>query len=106
MARDPNRYKGIGKQVATIKPTVDFSELASLLLNALRITPPEGGLRNALQHLWGYVSKFEPFSSSQYDNWALEQLLTETCRRALEYKVRYLVSSSVLGELRAWINNN
>ncbi|MGD9825030.1 DUF1722 domain-containing protein, partial [Desulfobacter sp.] len=55
MARDVPLYKSIGADVACMGSGDDFSSLARLLVETLRIPPSRGGLKNALQHMWGYV---------------------------------------------------
>jgi len=56
LARDVNLYKKIGKQVSTMPSNYDFSALSKSLTELLRMPPSMGGIRNALQHMWGYIS--------------------------------------------------
>ena len=56
LARDANIYARIGRDVSTMKPGHDFSMLAKTLTELLRDPPSAGGIRNALQHMWGYVA--------------------------------------------------
>ena len=54
LARNQNLYKRIGPDVS--KNAMDFASLALLLTEELRQQPSEGGIKNAVQHMWGYVS--------------------------------------------------
>jgi hypothetical protein len=103
LARDVKRYKIIGRQVSTMKPGDDFSELARLLTELLRDPPSTGGIRNALQHMWGYVSDNSSKSNSDVESWSLQRLFDETQRRSLREEESYLISSTALSELKVWI---
>ncbi len=54
LARDVQLYKAIGRETAGGK--ADFAKLARQLSELLRQAPSVGGLKNALQHLWGYLN--------------------------------------------------
>jgi hypothetical protein len=105
LARDVNLYKELGRDVAGMKPNDDFSELAKLVNEMLRRPPPIGGLRNALQHMWGHVSDYLCAPKSKVGSWSLRRLLGEIQRRSLANKDPYLISSTALSELGAWIKN-
>ncbi|MBF0227368.1 MAG: DUF1722 domain-containing protein [Desulfobacterales bacterium] len=96
LARDPNIYKKIGRDIATMK--INFSELAILLIEILRIPPKEGGIRNALQHMWGYVSDEY---SKDVNLWSLHKLLQEIQKRSI--KNSYITNSTALSELMVWL---
>lgn len=106
LARDVKKYKVIGRTVSTMKTGDDFSELAKILTGILREQPSAGGIRNALQHMWGYVS--DNFFRSQHDigSWSLQRLLAETQRLALASEESYLLSSTALSELKVWIQGS
>ena len=103
LARDVNLYKKLGKEVSRMKPHDDFPGLAKLLAELLRTPPPVGGVRNALQHMWGHVSDFSSAPKGEMESWSLSRLLKEIQRLALENKEPYLLSSTALSELMAWI---
>jgi hypothetical protein len=105
LARDVNLYKELGKDVAGMKPNDDFSELAKLVTEMPRRPPPIEGLRNALQHMWGHVSNYICAPKSKVGSWSLIRLLGEIQRRSLANKDPYLISSTSLSELGAWIKN-
>jgi hypothetical protein len=103
LARDVSLYKALGKEVSTMKPRQDFSALAKRLTEQLRTAPSEGGLRNALQHMWGYVSEIPAKAKGDMASWSLDRLLREIQRRVLANDVPYLNSSTALSELKAWL---
>jgi uncharacterized protein YbgA (DUF1722 family) len=102
LARDVKLYKQIGRQVSTMPSNHDFSVLSKTLTELLRMPPEMGGIRNALQHMWGYISDF---SESKHDvgTWSLNKLYNETRRGVLESKEPYLMASTALSELNVWI---
>jgi uncharacterized protein YbgA (DUF1722 family) len=102
LARDVNLYKKIGRQVAEMSPTHDFSTIAKELTELLRTRPSLGGTRNALQHMWGYVSDCSG-SKRGLGTWSLNKLFDEIQRRALESGEPYLMASTALSELKVWI---
>lgn len=103
LARDGNLYKKIGKEVSTMHPAQEFSFLSRMLTELLRTPPLTGGIRNALQHMWGYVSDSCSGSSCCIETWSLKRLLDETQRCALKKREPYLMSSTALSELGVWI---
>ena len=103
LARDVNLYKKLGKDVSRMKPHDDFSELAKMLTELLRKPPSVGGLRNALQQMWGHVSDFSSAPKGEVGSWSLSRLLKETRRHALKNEEPYLLSSTALSELMVWI---
>jgi hypothetical protein len=106
MARNVNLYKKIGREVAnTSSPdsSEDFSALATLLTETLRTAPSPGGIRNALQHMWGYVSDHVLGSERNSETWSLSKLLHSVQQGALENQEPYLLASTALSELEIWI---
>jgi hypothetical protein len=103
LARNVNLYRKLGRDVSLMKPHHDFSEFATMVTNVLRDTPSIGGLRNALQHMWGHVSECPPSPKGEVESWSLTMLLKEIQRRALASEDPYLTSSTALSELRVWI---
>ena len=97
MARDPARAKQIGREVAA--GALSFDELAVLLVHILRSPPGAGRLRNALEHMWGYVSTpgEKPGESAR--------LLRLTVERAWARHITYLMQSTALGELAVFIDS-
>ncbi|MFO7666379.1 MAG: DUF1722 domain-containing protein [Desulfobacterales bacterium] len=102
LARDVRLYKEIGSNVARIKD-VNFSELTKVLTELLRKPPSTGGMKNALQHMWGYVSEYSTERKGRIETLPLSELLKEIQQYAIASKNPYLNSSTALSELMAWI---
>ena len=100
LARDVRLYQQIGRELAGGQ--ADFAELARLLTEQLRQPPSQGGLRNALQHLWGHVAELPPAPEENPADWPLRRLLEETRCRAMLHREPYLTASTALGELMQW----
>ncbi len=98
LARNHNSYLKIGQQIAGRK--LDFSVLLADLIAISRVMPRAGGLLNAVQHMWGYVSAF---SSLDPNKTPVAQLLEEVQRIAIDKKEPYLCQSTALSELAGWI---
>ncbi|WP_126455936.1 DUF1722 domain-containing protein [Sulfuriflexus mobilis] len=103
LARDENLYRRLGREVASMKPGDDFSDLANMLALQLRVAPSPGGIRNALHHMWGYVSEYSSGMKHAVLSWSLQRLLLETQRRSMENTCSYLLASTALSELRVWL---
>jgi len=103
LARDPELYRRIGRDVS--KTAVGFIKLSILLTEVLREQPTAGGIKNAVQHMWGYVTDSSVESQADINNWPLQKLLSETQRRAIANDVTYLTSSTALSELMVWLPN-
>jgi hypothetical protein len=103
LARNPNLYKKIGPDVS--KNAMDFASLSLLLTRELRQQPAEGGSRNAVQHMWGYVLDKSDKNLMHINTWPLRRLLAETQKRAMDNGALYLQHSTALSELMAWLPN-
>ncbi|CAK8723278.1 DUF1722 domain-containing protein [Candidatus Electronema halotolerans] len=101
LARDVQLYKAIGRETASGK--ADFAALSRQLSELLRQPPSIGGLRNAVQHLWGHVNEFLPAPEENPASWSLSKLLAETQLRATLHQEPYLLASTALGELMVWM---
>lgn len=101
LARDPNRYKEIGPDIAA--GLIEFDKLAVEMVKLLRIPPDQGGLRNAVQHMWGHVSIAYEGNCSDCDSWSTEKLLLLTQKNTLKIEEPYLLSSTALSELMVWL---
>jgi hypothetical protein len=103
LARDERRYRELGPAVSKMRPQDDFSDLARELTELLRCAPTRGGMRNALQHMWGHVSSPAPGPGGTVSGWSLGRLLKAIQQRAMAVEEPYLIPSTALGELGAWI---
>lgn len=101
LARSPGRYQRIGQDVA--RAQLGFDELALQLTGILREQPSEGGIRNAVQHMWGYVSDAADSACSDMASWSLARLLSETQQGTRGNQVSYLNHSTALSELMVWL---
>jgi len=98
MARSPELYAKIGSEVAHGRYAGDMEALSLLLVQQLRTPPEAGRLRNALQHMWGYLSDAdEPMTEGDPD------LLNQIQRLALESDQSYLLASTALSDLAVWL---
>jgi uncharacterized protein YbgA (DUF1722 family) len=97
MARDPKAGKEIGHAVA--QGEVSFYDLSERVVQFLRLPPNPGRLRNAITHMWGYVTSFSELNPENEDD---SDLLTEIQEKALSHDVDYLRRSTSLGELKFW----
>lgn len=101
LARDPDQYKELGRYTSCKQ--IDFPELSLMLTEILRTPPKHGGIRNAVQHMWGYVSDQSEQSNSAVDEWSLQTLLIMTQKNALARDESYLIQSTALSELMVWL---
>jgi len=99
MARDYHLYRTIGPLVA--RRGITFAELSRELTAALRREPPTSSLENALLHLWGHVSKY---TEARPPTDAPATLLRAIQELSFHHTVSYLIQSTALGELAAWID--
>ena len=104
MARNAAEYKRIGRWVASSKTASGISDLYPELVLLLRCPPGEGNLRNAVQHMWGYVSSYSSFAGKTIESKTTRGLLAEIQRLVFLHDVVYLKESTALGELQAWIH--
>ncbi|MCW8834163.1 MAG: DUF1722 domain-containing protein [Colwellia sp.] len=100
LARDPKKYKEIGARVA-IKG-VSCEELALELVELLRVEPSEGGIRNALQHMWGYVSGVSNYRGN-IETYSLKKLLMLIQKNVRKSNDPYLTNSTALSDLMVWL---
>ncbi|PKN52075.1 MAG: hypothetical protein CVU55_08445 [Deltaproteobacteria bacterium HGW-Deltaproteobacteria-13] len=102
MARDVAEYKRIGRWVASGKTGNAISDIYPELVSLLRRPPGEGNLRNAIQHMWGYVSPCTTFPGKVIERKSMQGLLKEIQRLTFLHNIVYLKESTALGELSAW----
>ena len=98
MARDPARAHDIGAQVAA--HAYGIPDLSQELVQWLRRPVSQGGLRNTLQHMWGYVNEWADGGQPE----SLSEMLDCVRRLVAEHQVAYLLQSTALGELGCWVD--
>lgn len=104
LARNPDLYKQIGREVSLMTAEDDFSDLAQTLAEWLMKPPTEGGIRNSLQHMWGHVSGFTKTKNNDIDKLTLNALLLKIQGLAKEHQEAYVLASTALSELVVWID--
>jgi len=104
LARNQAAYRRIGKRVAGYRRNDDFADLAFQLTQTMRKAPTESGARNALQHMWGHVSGDGDAAVTGMLMQSPVGLLREIQHRAIEQREPYLMASTALGELQAWMD--
>ncbi len=104
LARGPVAYRKIGQMAAQSPQRRNFAALARQLTEIIRRPPSVGGTRNALLHMWRHVSEYyDPKKTKPVDDWPLPKLLRETRRLADRTNEPYLMASTALSELGAWL---
>jgi hypothetical protein len=103
MARDPEAYRRFGRSVAAMRTDAAMEGLACDLVLALREPPPPRRLANALEHMWGYVR--DAARPEHREALAREpaQLLATIQQLAVARRVTFLLSSTALSELAAYV---
>jgi hypothetical protein len=101
MARSPVLYKSIGRKVSKFRQYEGFDSLALELTKILRIQPASGNMKNAIEHMWGYISG--NLSDRKTDSLSLNDILSKMQQAAFKYKEPYLIFSTALCELNTWI---
>lgn len=100
LARDPKSYQELGRRVAN---ALDFAQLSQELVELLRRPPTSGGLRNAIEHMWGYVSDYVPQAQRHQVAQDITRALALIQQLACAHRVTYLLHSTALSELAAWL---
>jgi hypothetical protein len=104
LARNQAAYRRIGTRVSKYRRNDDYADLAFQLTQAMRKPPTEGGIINALQHMWGHVSGDGDAGDHETLMQNPSKLLREIQHRAIEQREPYLMASTALGELQAWMD--
>ncbi len=103
MARSTQTYKEIGSAVAGTRRGPPEDSLVHQLVAELRAPAPWPRSRNALTHMWGYVSSYVGARETQeMVDWLQDRprkALARIAELAYEHQVEYLLHSTALGEL-------
>jgi hypothetical protein len=103
MARDQAAYRAFGRRVARVRKGADLSPLATDLVIVLRTPPPRASLVNALEHMWGYVSKIATADERKVAMASTRDLLRTTCMLAVRSNEPYLMASTALSDLAVYV---
>ena len=99
LARDRTIYADIGRRVARMRRGADVSPMAEELVLILRDAPPSGSLVDAVEHMWGHVSKTASAEVRRAAHASAATLLQKTRELALQVNESYLMTSTALSEL-------
>ncbi len=102
LARDIGLYQEIGRTVAKMRPDDDFSSLFQRITEKLRCAPFPGGMKNAIQHMWGHVAEEYSDSRQQVADWSCNELFGKMQQLAVKMEEPYLMHSTALSELKIW----
>jgi hypothetical protein len=103
MARDPEVYRSLGRSVARLRSRDALDGLAGDLVTILRQCPPEGRLRNALEHMWGYVRTHAEHDEATAIRRDADVLLATIQSLAIRHREPYLIASTALSELAIYV---
>jgi len=105
MARDPERYRELGRTAARLRGRANFQALAEDLVAILRRPPTPGRLANAVAHMWGYVAGYATALERSRAHRSLPALFTATQVLAVRHTEPYLIGSTALSELSVYFRN-
>lgn len=105
LARDISLYEEFGREVSGMKPRGDISGLVNRLVECLKSAPSKGGMKNALQHMWGHISNYSDWTTNELHCASLIELLYEIQTSASRSNEPYLMNSTALSELAVWIES-
>ena len=103
MARDPAESSAIGRRVARLRGTSGMEELAAELTAILRQCPAEGRLANAIEHMWGHVAETASEDDRRAASRSVGDRFARTQALALARAEPFLLASTALSELAAFI---
>ncbi len=102
MARDYDACKRLGRRLAPLRGREAFEATALELVRWLRTPPTPEGLRNTLEHMWGYVNDCSEVPGSLFTKMPPAGQLAAIREAARSGEARYLLHATALGELGAW----
>jgi hypothetical protein len=107
LARARETYEQIGRRVAAPNEEYSIDNLAVQMVEILRRPPTPGCLRDALFHMWGYVSGAAGPKNGCYlpdpRSGDLGGLLARIWRFTYTIKITYLMHSTALSDLAVWV---
>ena len=102
MARDISSYESIGKWVTSKRGVNAMDDVCLELITLLQAPPNPKLIKNALLHMWGYVSQHSAMTGKALEALPIKKLLKTIQQLSLSNRTQYLVDSTALSELDAW----
>ncbi|MDE0420611.1 MAG: DUF1722 domain-containing protein [Gammaproteobacteria bacterium] len=99
MARSQAAYRELGRRVSGLRGRVGFDALALELVNWLRQPPSPGDMRNAVQHMRGYVDAGECLAD---DDGPGDERIEVVQRHVATAGRSFLTTQTALTDLAAW----
>ena len=103
MARDVTAHRSLARRVSRMRRGDDFLRLADDLVRLLRVEPPRGTLGDAIEHMWGRVSREADTDERRLARGSLAELFLITRDLALRRPDPYLASSTALADLALFV---
>lgn len=103
MARDPAAYRRLGPRIARMRRGADMTALAEELVHFLRRDPPAKHLLNALEHIWGHVSKMANAAEKRAARVSPGDLFFTTRALATQMNEPYLMASTALSDFALYV---
>ncbi len=102
LARDPNAYREWGRRMSQARRE-DLPAVMDDLTLLLRQPPTPGGVRNAVEHMWGHVRRHAAPEEVQRAKGSLSAMLRLTQQLAQRHAEAYLLHSTALSEMAFWL---
>ena len=99
LAREQAAYRELGRRVSAMRGKDGFPALALELIGWLRRPPPAGHLRNAVEHMAGYVDALAERPIAEVN---IHTAVRRIGRLAQAQNVAYLLAQTALTDLAAW----
>lgn len=106
MARDPERYRELGRTAARLRGRAHFAAIAEDLVAILRRPPTPGRLANAVEHMWGYVARYASPLERRGAHRSVAALFSGTQALAIRHMEPYLIASTALSELSVYLRTS
>jgi hypothetical protein len=103
MARSPDEAGRIGRDLAALGSGASVADLARGLVLLLRERPAAGRLANAVEHMWGHVSRWATPEEAALAATGAAEMCGVTQKLALSHNERYLVESTALSDLAVFL---
>jgi Pyrimidine dimer DNA glycosylase/Protein of unknown function (DUF1722) len=106
MAREPELYRSLGRRVSRLRHLSGFRELAAELVSCLRNQPTVRRTINAIEHMWGHVSRHSTPSERRAAPAEPRLLLRRTQELATQVREPFVCESTALSELAVYLDAN